>query len=60
MTLSGSSYEDNVKIAKAEIVANQWQELGVKEKNSMSYDESDTSFAVITTPEQQITEDTSC
>ena len=46
LTLSGSSYEDNVKIAKAEIVANQWQELGVKEKNSMSYDESDTSFAV--------------
>tara|TARA_A100001037_G_scaffold110819_1_gene101148 strand:+ start:1515 stop:7871 length:6357 start_codon:yes stop_codon:yes gene_type:complete len=46
LTLSGSSYEDNVKIAKAEIVANQWQELGVKEKNSFTYNESDTSFAV--------------
>jgi len=46
LTLSGNSVKDNIKIAKAEIVANQWQELGVKQQNLSSYDEADSSFAV--------------
>ena len=46
LTLSGINDKDLVKIAKTEIVGNEWQELGIKGPNISSYTEDDSAFAV--------------
>ena len=44
--ITGLTGEKLVQIATIEMVANEWQELGVKRKGSLEFDKGDSSFAV--------------